>query len=337
MRKIVSYLIKISDYLRYNFSRNRPLGCSALTEGCSSIQYKDFKDYPELLTLLQDRNLTINDKNQAIEFLKRVHYYRLSPYFEPFQHPKGSQNQDIFKNQTTFENIQNLYLFDCELRRLIFFYLEELELILRAQISYIHAKAYQPFGYLYDLNSLKRNLKGKKKPLFNEFILHINQNKKQSKEEFVKHIPQKYNINNLPIWALVEILPFGGLSKFFKLMQNKEQIELLSFFGIKNLSLNVFENWLEALTYTRNICAHHSRLWNRNFVIKFKQAKKYPFLDSTIRTDKVFFALSVLGEILKNPQIKVDFKTLLAKYPTIPTKAMGIPSNWQNLAPWNNL
>ena len=28
----------------------------------------------------------------------------------------------------------------------------------------------------------------------------------------------------------------------------------------------VFASWLRSLNYLRNVCAHHSRLWNRNIV-----------------------------------------------------------------------
>lgn len=43
--------------------------------------YKDFKDYPQLIQILKDRNLIINSEVEAITFLKNVHYYRLSAYF----------------------------------------------------------------------------------------------------------------------------------------------------------------------------------------------------------------------------------------------------------------
>ncbi|WP_218118031.1 Abi family protein [Pelistega sp. MC2] len=40
----------------------------------------------------------------------------------------------------------------------------------------------------------------------------------------------------------------------------------------KNLGLNaeILESWLKALNSIRNICAHHSRLWNRKLGIAIK-------------------------------------------------------------------
>lgn len=305
--------------------------------GVLLMTYKDFKDYPQLIQILKNRGLTFTDEEKAIKFLKQVHYYRLSAYFIPFQHPKDSDQKDIFKDNVTFEDIQELYCFDSELRELFFSYVGNFEIILRAQLSHIHAKRYSPFGYIENPQSLKRELRNKDIFLFYEFISQANKEKKRSGEEFIKHIKEKYEIDDLPIWALVEILSFGAMSKLFKLMQLTEQLEFLDFLKMKNIRVKVFENWLETLAYVRNICAHHGRLWNKNLVKKFKEDTKYPFLNQAVQRDKIFFALSVLAEILKDSSIKEGFKALLAKYPKISTKSMGVPHCWESLTPWSSL
>lgn len=299
--------------------------------------YKDFKDYPQLIQILKDRHLIINDEIEAIAFLKNVHYYRLSAYFIPFQYAKESDKVDIFKPDTTFEDIKNLYLFDEELRNLVFTFLQKLELILRSQIAHIHAKNYGAFGYIENSHSLKRDLRIKDNFPFYELITQINKEKSRAYEDFIRHMREKYNINDLPIWALVEILSFGSISKFFKLMQKNEQIEILKFFKLQDLRINVFENWLETLSYIRNICAHHSRLWNKNFVKKFKLDKHYKFLNPQIQTDKIFYGFSVIMQVLKDSQIKNGIERLIKKYPRIDMNAMGFPQNWQNLNPWSKL
>lgn len=305
--------------------------------GVLLMNYKDFKDYPQLIQTLKDRGLIVADEKKAIDFLKQVHYYRLSAYFIPFQYPKDSAQKDTFKDNVTFEDIANLYCFDSELRELFFSYVGNFEILLRAQLSHIHAKKFNPFGYVENPQSLKRELRNKDIFLFYEFISQANKEKKRSGEEFIKHIKEKYGIDDLPLWALVEILSFGAMSKFFKLMQLAEQLEFLEFLKMKNIRVSVFENWLETLAYVRNICAHHGRLWNKNLVKKFKEDSRYPFLHQSVQRDKVFFALSVLAEILKDSSIKSGFKALLDKYPTIPTKSMGIPQCWEALTPWSNL
>lgn len=305
--------------------------------GVLFMNYKNFKTYDQLIEILEKRHLIIKDKSSVIDFLKKVHYYRLSAYFIPFQYPKDSDKKDIFKDNVTFEDITNLYHFDCELKKLIFSYLQQLELTLRAQISHIHSQKYDPFGYIQNPNSLKRELRNKNIFLFYEFITKTQKEKQRASEDFIKHIKDKYGIDDLPLWALVEILSFGLISKFFKLMQLDEQLKLLEFFKMQKIKVGVFENWLETLAYIRNICAHHSRLWNKNLVKKFKLDSKYDFLNQSVPTNKIFFALSVLAEILKDSSIKEGFKALLVKYPSIPKESMGIPQCWEALTPWSNL
>ncbi len=302
-----------------------------------SMNYKNFKTHNELIEILKQRHLIIKDESSVIDFLKKVHYYRLSAYFIPFQYPKDSDKKDIFKDNVAFEDITNLYYFDCELKKLIFSYLQQLELTLRAQISHIHSQKYNPFGYIQNQNSLKRELRNKNIFLFYEFITKAQKEKQRASEDFIKHIKDKYKIDDLPLWALVEILSFGSLSKFFKLMQLDEQLKLLEFFKMQNIRVGIFENWLESLSYVRNICAHHARLWNKNLVKKFRLDSNYDFLHQSVPTNKIFFALSVLAEILKEYSIKLEFQALLAKYPSISKESMGIPQNWENLAPWSNL
>ncbi|EAJ6152960.1 Abi family protein [Campylobacter lari] len=298
------------------------------------MNYKDFKDYPSLIDILKNRNLIVKDEKQAIKFLEKNHYYRLSSYFIPFQHPKNSPCKDMFQDGTTFEDIVLLYNFDTDLRKFVFNYLSELEIILRAQISHIHSKQYKPFGYIQDIKSLKREMRIKDRCLYGDLIEQIDKEKKRASEDFIQHIKTKYNTDDLPLWALVEILSFGTLSKFVKLMQKTEQLDLMKFFELENIQIDVFENWIETLSYVRNLCAHHSRLWNRQFVKKFKYRKNDNFLDENVDRDKIFFAVSVLTIILKEYNIKEEFIKLLNKYPSIDKAAMGIPQNWQELNIW---
>lgn len=299
------------------------------------MNYKDFKDYPQLIQILKNRNLVIEDENKAIEFLKINHYYRLSAYFIPFQYSKNSDQKDDFKGNVSFEDTTALYLFDKELRNLVFSYLSELEIILRAQISHIHSKKYGPFGYIENAFSLKRELRINGNFLFYDFISQVNKEKDRASEDFIRHIKEKYKIDDLPLWALVEILSFGALSKFIKLMQKDEQLELMNFLNIASLKINVFENWIETLSYIRNLCAHHSRLWNRKLVKKFKSDKNHTFLNKEVENNRIFFAISIIAILLKDFPIKQEFENLLKKYPNIDKKSMGIPQNWTNLFPWS--
>ena len=188
-----------------------------------------------------------------------------------------------------------------------------------------------------NVNSLeiyKRNARGK--IIYEDIKEQIEIEKQRTKERFVKHFEKKYQMQDLPLWACVELLSFGGISKFFSILKDEDQKSVLQNFGL-SFHPKPFQNWLMGLTTIRNICAHHARLWNREVGTKFVIPKKTNFLHSNVNNKKIFFALSVLAEILKDSSIKSGFKALLDKYPTIPTRSMGIPQYWGALSPWSNL
>ncbi len=68
------------------------------------------------IKLLEGRGLIISDKIKAEKYLANISYYRLSAYLYPF---KNLANDEYAKG-TTFENVLDSYLFDRELRLLIF-------------------------------------------------------------------------------------------------------------------------------------------------------------------------------------------------------------------------
>ncbi|EKQ8044849.1 Abi family protein [Campylobacter coli] len=293
---------------------------------------KPFKTISELLEILKNRGLIISDDKFASDFLYNVNYYRLSAYFIPFY-----ESENVFKSNVTFENICELYEFDKELRGIIFKYLEQIEIILRTRISHTHARKYGAFGYLNNKNSLNRTYKRKRdnvKTLYIEFMEKVEQEKSRSNEVFIKHIKEKYKTNHLPIWALSEILSFGTLTKLYTILPKILKKEIANSFH-ENLDIKVFDNWLLGLTVVRNTCAHHARMWNRKFTISFKYPKQITnFLDNSVSTNQIFFALSVMLVLLKDNKLKDELNSLFNRYPNVNRSHMGFTNNWQEFKIW---
>jgi len=82
------------------------------------------------LALLKARNLIIPDTQRAERYLNFIGYYRLSVYFLPFQNDK-----DKFDNDTKFDDILNLYIFDRKLKLLVLDAIERIEIATKAVIS----------------------------------------------------------------------------------------------------------------------------------------------------------------------------------------------------------
>ena len=293
---------------------------------------KPFKEISELLEILKNRRLIINDYQFATDFLHNVNYYRLSAYYIPFY-----ESPNLFKDNVRFEDICNLYEFDKELRGVIFKYLEQIEIILRTKITHNHARKYGAFGYRNDENSLNKAYKirnNSTKTVYDEFMEKVEQETNRSNEVFIKHIKEKYKTNHLPIWALSEILSFGTLTKLYTILPKILKKEIASSFN-ENLDIKVFDNWLLELTVVRNTCAHHARMWNRKFTISFKYPKQITnFLDNSVSTNQIFFALSVMLVLLKDNKLKDELASLFKKYPNVDKRKMGFTDNWQEFKIW---
>lgn len=307
---------------------------------------KEFKTFDEQLEILKQRKLNILNDNYALSKLQRINYYRLSAYFLPFQHPKNSENKDIFLEETKFEDIIQLYYFDCELRKIIFEAIESIEIYFRTQITYYHSLKYEPFGYLN-----KENFETSSE-FFEKVLLSLKNETRRSEEIFIKHFKDRYKTTDLPIWGVVEVISFGTLSKIYSILKTQEQKKVIS--KLKGINNNVFKNWLHCLSVIRNICAHHSRIWNKTLGVKFEIPRKLEefknikkvILDEEGKekeiklNDKVFFALTVIEYILTcigedEIQFKDKIKTLLLKYTNVKIDRMGFIDDWKSNSIWD--
>ena len=285
---------------------------------------KPHLSYSEQIELLKSRGLIIRDIDYATLKLKHISYYRLSAYFLPFYTDK-----EVFKNDTTFENIIDVYHFDKELRILTFSAIEKIEIFLRASVSHNFSKKHDAFGYIH-----KENFCLVKQKDYEWLIQDLTKETKRSKETFVKHFKMKYKQEELPIWMIVEIVSFGTLSKLYSLLCPDTEKEILDEVNLPSL---VFKNWLHVFSYIRNTSAHHSRLWNRQFVIKAKIPRHKKEFKNLINDKYITFAL-MINYILESINDTFDYKEqlieLFTKYPNIDCKKMGFPDDWKNSKMW---
>ena len=278
---------------------------------------KTHLNYDEQIALLESRGLIVTDKELAKKKLKHISYYRLSAYFLPFQTEK-----DQFIIDTRFEEILRLYYFDKALRKIIFDAIETIEVNIRANVVYNLSKETGAFGYME-----KENLNANYNEYFN-LMQTIQRETSRSKEAFVSHFKKTYHSDILPIWMVVEIISFSTLSKFFKAL--KSEHETLT----KELDIppKVLKNWLHMINHIRNICAHHGRLWNKQFAIKALIPKKIAQFQD-VKNDKIFILIMLLEYMFKHLDTAGDFshriKSLLSEYPEIPLEGLGFTDDWE--------
>jgi abortive infection bacteriophage resistance protein len=298
-----------------------------------STYAKKTLSFAEQLQQLKDRNLTVNDDASALAFLAQISYYRLSAYFLPYQKKK-----DRFDDGTTFEQIIDTYSFDRELRLLVFDCIERIEVAIRTQFIYCMAMNYND-SHWQDNQSLFvkpfYNKIGYEIDPFSDFQSIILKAKTARRPEvFIKHYVENYHSpSNPPSWMCFELITIGELSNLFRGLSIKEDKKRIA--GQFDLHVTVFTSWLHSLTYVRNICAHHSRLWNKDLAVEPAQLLKPVgpwIIERYARNNKrTFYLLCVLKYFLNrvNPanRLKEKLVDLLQKYPSVPIQFLGIPTD----------
>jgi abortive infection bacteriophage resistance protein len=168
----------------------------------------------------------------------------------------------------------------------------------------------------------------------------------RSREEFVAHFRRTYS-TPLPIWMAVELWDFGMLSHFLSGMRHQDQTTLAAKYGLPRPEL--LTGWVRSINFARNLCAHHSRLWNRPLVDQptLPRTGEVAVLDHMTadpHLQKRYYAVAaVLRYLLRfvNPTTTwptrlADLVATLPAAPGIAMRHMGFPRNWGDLSLWRN-
>jgi len=169
----------------------------------------------------------------------------------------------------------------------------------------------------------------------------------RNREVFIEHYKTKYKKPELPpLWMVMEILTFKEVSLIFtNLKQREDKESLSSFWGIHH---TVLKSWFRALSDLRNVCAHHSRTWNRSFGSRPQVPKKVPMRwpDLTRPLDdpridcrrRLYLLLVVIEYCLQNVNPESNWHLrlyeLLKKHPNISKAHMGMPEDWHSDPFW---
>ena len=248
--------------------------------------------------LIQKRGL-IADRDELIERLSDVGYYRLSGYWYIFKRRDSSSGGEVerFEEGTTLDHIWRLYTFDRRFRLVVLDAIERVEVYFRTNLAYELARDTGPFGYS-DPSNLPRFKRGS----YGKFIARCRDEFDRSREPFALHFRETYgDFHDLPpYWILVNLMDFGTMSALYKGASADVRARLAKNLGI---STRVLDSWLLTLNTVRNICAHHGRLWNRGLgtrplIPRCENDARWhePF---EVRSDRMFGILTILSYLLE--------------------------------------
>lgn len=295
---------------------------------------------------LVDQGLIIEKIAEAEKVLQRCSYFRFKGYLHPFKDP----DTKMFHPGTSFENALDLYMFDSELRAILFKVTERIEIGIRCALdSWITDETGNAFWYL-DSSLFKTNGK------YAETVSKLRGQFKATRKDnqATTHFKGKYHNDFCPFyrdlppaWNAFELISIGGIYSLMIGLDNEKSVQDLKLkrFSEKRLGINKFEHachWLDCIRQVRNICAHHGRLFNRNLpapsAIKSFLNPEVTLVKTDAGQDQLnrlycsVSAMQVISNTLGYTEyIGTEISDLFEKYPiaNLFMASMGFPEDWK--------
>ncbi|MBD5314887.1 MAG: Abi family protein [Bacteroides sp.] len=282
---------------------------------------------PEQIRLLKSEGLVFTDENRAQHILENISLFRMKSYLTPLRVPSSR----TFKSGASFDDAYNLYKFDSELRKMICSEMEKIEISIRTQLSLIMGD--ESGIYWFEDSSNFRDA-----TRHAGLLSSLEAELRRSDDEAIVDFQRRYSNKFPSSWMTFEVSSFGTLSMMYRwLKAGHARRKVARFYGLTD---TILESWLHSIVYVRNICAHHSRLWNRRLSINalIPRRTHLPFIAIPGDTKRVYYIMSIILYFLQtvNPQntFAARFKSLLGKYPNVDVSAMGFPNYWQEEKLW---
>lgn len=277
------------------------------------------KTIDEQISLLRSRGLVINDQESTAQYLKNISYYHLSSYFKFFQN-----SDDSFHEGRSFEDVLNIYVFDQKLRLLILDILERIEKSFKCRLVYeVSIQTKDPFWMtnedMFDVNE------------YYERIQEMIANLKSSKEPCIKRYYQHYTSPEYPpAWTIVEALTFGQTVMIYHQLKSEHQSIVAQSYGINK---RFIYSWMYALSIVRNICAHHSRIWNFEPVVRLDQGhgiyKNFFFNSNGNRLFNYLVVIHIFNCKFNPTSSWIDRLKEIIEEHHIEVSHMGFPLDWE--------
>lgn len=219
------------------------------------------------IALLEGRGMVVGDRARAAFYLGEINYYRLRGYW---LRREADRTTHQFAPGTTFEGVLADYVFDRELRLLVLDAIERIEVSVRTRWAHVLGRLHGPHAHL-DSTLFRGRSQTWNHP---EAVASVIRVVEQSREVFVQHLRDTYDELLPPIWAIVEVMSLGQMSRWFdNLRHAADRNAVVEGYGLDEALLR---SALHHLSVVRNICAHHGRLWDRHVPIRFQLPRKHP-------------------------------------------------------------
>ena len=205
----------------------------------------------EQIELLRSRGMKFANEEKAKENLLDIGYYRLGFYWFPFEvtYPRTEKRNHIFKDNTLFENVIQLYYFDFDIRNIFLRYISRIEINFRTKLIYMVSNHYKdnPFWYVNEKCVKKDFLESDEYQRALEDL---------DREMVITRDKTRYCRTYAPAWKAIEFMSLGIVIQLFNNLKDQGIIRsrISQQFGIN--SPNQLSDYMDAVRRLRNSCAH---------------------------------------------------------------------------------
>ena len=230
---------------------------------------KEFRTLDEQISILKNKGLIIQDENKVKDILLRENYFFVNGYRSMFY----DENRKFFRG-TTFEELYSAFLFDRNLRNVLFKNLLVVENNIKSIISYQLSKkyGYKEEDYLNPKN-FTRDIKEARRvdDVLSKMKRQIRINGEKHTATF--HYMNKYKF--VPLWILVKVLSFGLINELFGILKEEDKQEIADIYGIDKDTLKIY---IQLLSNYRNLCAHEDIVYDHRTQVYIDDTKYHSLL-----------------------------------------------------------
>lgn len=306
------------------------------------MKSKTFKTLDEQIDILVNKGLVVDDVEATKSILLRENYFFLSGYRHLFMDPIDNKR---YLEGTTFKELYSMFLFDRQIRNIIFKNILIVENNLKSILAYVMSKnhGFKENNYLNPNNFVRDSRKNRQ---INDLIRKM---KRQISVNGKQHTATAHYIINygyIPLWVVVKVLSFGIVGELYTILQYQDQKEIADVFGV---SIKNMVDYLPILANYRNLCAHEDICYINRTQKAIDDTKYHRLLYIPINNEEYIygkndlFALVIILKTLLDPdnfnlfinEISYELDRLSGKLNVIKIEKvlheMGFPNNYKEI------
>ncbi len=300
----------------------------------------------EQQVLMMKKYVLFRQRKRMKEFLSYAGYFRASRFGKYLLSQAGAVGRKL-KQDELFQ----LYEFDVNLRRVLNFYCNRVEVKFKSAMSnacaidsndgafYLDEKYYTPSKSERDAKRRKGNIK--------HFELHFFPDIKKKESDLRKNVikyPELKEYRNggskhhskLPVWVTFSYVEFGTITMMYSYLRGDLRKKVLEYsFGRNRYTKKDTESvdtWLDAVRNLRNYCAHNSMVVGINSSVVLVDAQEQTTV--LVKDNDLFSRLYALKKLLPKEdtkRLKNDIIKLIKKTPIDVYLFSILPQDWEDL------